>query len=96
MGYEIAPVTIWANGQAVSGNYINSTICFDNLKDTAQFYWEIRSVGQDSNGIKYDEFLCQGNITISGADYDAWGQSADINFAAYEYICEQLNLTLIP
>jgi hypothetical protein len=36
-----------------------------------------------------------GNTTINGAAYDEWGQSADVNLAAYEYICEQLNLTLI-
>jgi hypothetical protein len=37
-----------------------------------------------------------GNTTITGAAYDEWGQSADVNLAAYQYICTQLNLTLIP
>ncbi len=40
--------------------------------------------------------LQSGNTTISGEAYNEWGQSADVNLAAYEYICEQLNLTLIP
>jgi hypothetical protein len=40
--------------------------------------------------------LQSGNTTISGQAYDQWGQSADVNLGAYEYICDQLNLTLIP
>lgn len=40
--------------------------------------------------------LQSGNTTISGAEYQAWGEQADVNFAAYEYICTQLNLTLNP
>jgi len=95
MGYSIEPVTIWANGEAKQGNYIDASIVNDNLSDYAQFYWQISGVtgtGEDQQ----KEALAQGNTTISGAAYDTWGQSADINLAAYKYICEQLNLTLIP
>jgi len=93
MGYSIAPVTIWANGQAVSGNYIDASIVNDNLSDYAQFYWQISSVtgtGEDQQ----KQSLAQGNTSISGDAYTIWGQAADINLAAYQYICEQLNLTL--
>ena len=95
MGYSIAPVTIWANGQAVSGNYIDASIVNDNLSDYAQFYWQISSVtgtGEDQQ----KQSLAQGNTSISGDAYTTWGQAADINLAAYQYICEQLNLTLQP
>ena len=95
MGYSIQPVQIWTNGQASSGNFIDASIVNDNLSDYAQFYWQISSVtgtGED----KQTQSLAQGNTSISGADYISWGQSSDINYAAYEYICEQLNLTLIP
>ena len=37
-----------------------------------------------------------GNTTINGQAYADWGQAADVNLAAYQYICDQLNLTLIP
>jgi len=40
--------------------------------------------------------LTQGNTTISGEAYAEWGAASDVNLAAYQYICEQLNLTLIP
>lgn len=96
MGYSIQPVQIWTNGQASEGNFIDASIVNDNLSDYAQFYWQISSVTTDSEGAETKQGLTQGNTTISGADYDAWGASADINYAAYQYICSQLNLTLIP
>lgn len=95
MGYLIQPVQIWTNGQASSGNFIDASIVNDNLSNYAQFYWVISSVtgtGEDET----KQALAQGNTSINGAAYDTWGQSADINLAAYQYICEQLNLTLQP
>ena len=96
MGYLIQPVQIWTNGQASSGNFIDASIVNDNLSNYAQFYWVISSVTTDSEGNETKQALAQGNTSISGDDYITWGQSADINLAAYEYICTQLNLTLIP
>ena len=96
MGYSIQPVTIWQNGQAQSGNFIDASIVNDNLSNYAQFYWVISSVVKDAEGNETKTALAQGNTTISGADYDNWGTSSDVNLAAYQYICTQLNLTLIP
>ena len=95
MGYSITPVQIWTNGQASSGNFIDASIVNDNLSDYAQFYWVISSVtgtGEDQT----KQSLAQGNTSISGEAYTTWGQAGDVNLAAYQYICEQLNLTLIP
>jgi hypothetical protein len=96
MSYSITPVIIWTNGQASSGNYIDASIVNDNLSNYAQFYWVISSVTTDSEGSETKQSLAQGNTSISGEDYTAWGQAGDVNLAAYQYICEQLNLTLIP
>lgn len=95
MGYSIQPVTIWVNGQAQQGNEIVASIVNDNLKDWAQFYWLINKVSGEGDE-KISVNLANGNTTISGQAYQDWGQSPDINLAAYEYICTQLNLTLIP
>jgi len=95
MGYSIQPVQIWTNGQASEGNFIDASIVNDNLSDYAQFYWVISSVtgtGEDET----KQALAQGNTSISGDAYTTWGTSQDINLAAYQYICEQLNLTLQP
>jgi len=90
MAYEIQPVTIWQDGKQVVANEITASINYDDLQNNATFYWYLTNSNNDN------ETITQGNTSISGADYDAWGASADINLAAYQYICSQLNLTLIP
>ena len=95
MGYSIQPVHIWTNGQASTGNFIDAAIVKDNLSDYAQFYWQISNVsGSGDNEVK--QSLAQGNTSISGDAYTTWSEAADVNLAAYEYICSQLNLSLIP
>jgi len=86
----IQPVQIWANGSVQTGNWINAYIINDNLKDTAQFYWSIYTEITSGN------LLSQGNLTLTGEEYLLWDTSNDINQAAYDWICFQLNLTLIP
>jgi len=87
---QIQPIQIWVNGSVQTGNYINAYIINDNLQDSATFYWAIFTANIDGTQ------LSQGNLTINDPEYDQWGQSADINEAAYEWICDQLSLTLIP
>lgn len=96
MGYSIQPVEIWQNGQSETGNWIDASIVNDNLSDYAQFYWQISKVTTDADGNETKQSLTQGNSTISGEDYVIWGETQDVNLAAYQYICSQLNLTLIP
>lgn len=96
MGYSIQPVDIWQNGESQTGNFIDASIVNDNLKDYAQFYWNISKVTTDADGNETKQSLTQGNSTISGEAYDIWGSASDVNLAAYQYICSQLNLTLIP
>jgi hypothetical protein len=96
MGYSIQPVQIWTNGQASEGNFIDASIVRDNLSDYAQLLWQISNVTTDSEGAETKQLLTQGNTTITGDAYSTWGQSGDVNLAAYQYICTQLNLTLQP
>lgn len=92
---NIQPINIWSNGQSVTANSINARIIFDNLSDYAKFYWELNSETIiDTDTVV--TVVSSGNTTINGENYVIWGQSADINLAAYEYICNELNLTLIP
>jgi len=86
---QIQPVQIWVNGQEQTGNYINAHIINDNLESFATFYWAIYN--NHSNVL----LLSAGNLTISEPDYSVWDDTADINLAAYEWICSQLGLTLI-
>jgi hypothetical protein len=86
---QIQPIQIWVSGQEQTGNCINAYIINDNLQDSATFYWAIFSSIAD--GIK----LSDGNLTISEPDYSVWDSTANINLAAYQWICDQLGLTLI-
>jgi hypothetical protein len=86
---QIEPIQIWVNGQLQTGSWINAYIINDNLKDNATFYWGIFSSENDGNK------LSDGNLTIVEPDYSVWDSTADINLAAYQWICDQLGLTLI-
>lgn len=86
---QIQPIQIWVNGQEQIGNYINAYIIHDNLQDSASFYWAIFT--DDTAAIQ----LSQGNLTMIEPDYSIWDATADINLAAYQWICDQLGLTLI-
>ena len=96
MGYSIQPVQIWTDGQAKSGNFIDASIVIDNLSNYAQFNWVISNLTTNSEGAQTKQVLTSGNTSISGTDYDTWSEAAEVNLAAYQYICTQLNLTLIP
>lgn len=44
---------------------------------------------------KYSEVVAEGNLTMDSLDYLAWGESADINAAAYVWGADKLNLVLV-
>ena len=90
---QIEPVQIWVNGSVQTGSWINAYIINDNLFDSATFYWAIFADGAepDTQGLQ----LSEGNLTINEPDYSVWDSTADINLAAYQWICTELGLTLI-
>ena len=90
---SIQPIQIWVNGQVKTGSWINAQIINDNLKDFAIFYWSIFEDGLEPN--TQGSQLSEGNLTINDPDYSVWDSSADINLAAYQWICTELGLTLI-
>lgn len=86
---QIQPIQIWNNGSVQTGSWINAYIIHDNLENSATFFWAIFTA--DTAGTQ----LAQGNLTIVEPDYSVWDNTADINEAAYQWICSQLGLTLI-
>ena len=86
----IQPIDIWINGSIQKGNFIDSVISFDNLKDSANFDWKILT-----SDIGYN-VIAQGTLIMVEPDYSIWDSTSDINQAAYEWVCNQLSLTLIP
>jgi hypothetical protein len=97
MAKQISPVTIWANGTSKDAEYLQVTGINDNYESSATNYWalftKVTTDGVDSQG----EQVAQGNLTIQGQDYIDWGNqpAMDINTWIYDWVAEQLNITII-
>lgn len=92
---EIQPINIWSNGQSLQANNLDMYIINDNLSSSATFYYQLLKVTTDQEGQTSSQQLSQGNLTMSGTDYNNWGNVGDINDEAYTWAAEQLNLTLV-
>ena len=90
----IEPVTIWKNGESQEANLLNAYIVNDNLATACYFYYSLCASGQGTEAMPLviGQTLAEGNIAMTGEDYLDWDNS---NEAAYVYIAEKLNLTLI-
>jgi hypothetical protein len=91
---KIQPVTIWKNGESQEANLLNAYIVNDNLQSFCSFYYSLNAGGEGTEAMPLviGQMLADGNINMSGQDYLDWDNS---NEAAYVYIAEKLNLTLI-
>jgi hypothetical protein len=78
----IEPVSIWDNGQVLEATILNAYCINDNLSTSGTFYYSILSDAQQQ--------LTQGNLTMTGDAYQAW----QTNDYAYDWVAEQLNLTI--
>jgi transcriptional antiterminator Rof (Rho-off) len=91
---KIQPVTIWKNGESQEANLLLANSEYDNLESACSFIYKLCSSGEGTEAMPLviGQTLAQGNITMKDEDYLAWDNS---NEAAYVYIAEKLNLTLI-
>jgi hypothetical protein len=78
----IEPIFIWVNGTQDEGTILNAYCINDNLSTSGTFYYSILSDAQQQ--------LAQGNLTMTGEDYQAW----QTNDYAYDWVAGQLNLTI--
>jgi len=84
---QIQPVSIWYNGIMVMATIFNMTGISDNLTSSASFYYQLFS--------EVNQLIVEGNITMTGFDYEAYSTSPDSNSYAYQWGATQLNLTII-
>jgi hypothetical protein len=89
----IQPVNIWTGGQSLQANNLDMYVISDNLSSSATFYYQLLKVETIDDNTSTQQ-LAQGNLTISGTDYDNWNATPDINDAAFVWAAGQLNLTL--
>ena len=84
---QIQPVPMWVNGKNVNADFLNVISVNDNLINSATFYYQLLSA--------QNQELTGGNLTISGAEYDAWGATENVNLAAFYWVAKQLNIILL-
>lgn len=89
---SIQPITIWVAGQEKVATLLGLSIVYDNLIDSATFYYALYSSTEEGEA---GENISSGNLAMTPAEYAAWDESTDVNQAAYEWAAAQLNLTLI-
>lgn len=84
---QIQPVSIWYNGIMVMATIFNMNAINDDLSSTATFYYQLFT---DIN-----QQVAEGNLVMTGFDYEAYSTSPDSNSYAYQWGATQLNLTLV-
>lgn len=90
---QISPVSIWKNGQNKTASILDAYIINDNLESSCTFYWMLKEADTEQDEqIIAGQVLADGNVTMSGDDYDNWDGNNDL---AFEYIAEQINVTLL-
>ena len=83
----IKPITSWANGKTLIATLLRTRGTFDNMRNSAQFYYLLSSQKEDGT---IDEKVAEGNLTISGDDY----QKYDSNDYAKNWIATTLGLEI--
>jgi len=99
MAKQIQPVTIWVNGESKVAEYFQVTGINDNYESSATNYWQLFTKVVDAEGVEsIGEQVAQGNLTIDGADYVAWGDqpAMAINAWIYQWSADKLNLVILP
>ena len=81
---QIEPIQSWINGKSVTATIFNMYVIGGVLGSSASFYYSLL----DSDLAN----VAQGNLTMSGEAYAAWGNDDEY---AWEYAAKELNLTII-
>lgn len=99
MAKQIQPVNVWVNGEVKVAEWLSMRSINDDLETSATLYYELCENAQDENqNNSKGSAVANGNLTMSGQDYQDWGNQSgtDINTWAYNWAAQQLNLTIIP
>ena len=83
----IEAVSIWDNGTVQEAKILNAYAINVTLSTSATFYYQLFAENVD---LTVGQQLAQGNLTMTGDAYQAW----QTNEYAYDWVAEQLNLTI--
>ena len=81
---QIEPISIWDNGKTQSAEKLYTYGTNTTLGVSAAFYYILYT--------KDNQTLAQGNLTMTGEDYQKWSDSDDY---AWDWIAGQLNLVIV-
>lgn len=82
----IQPISIWKDGSSLSASIFKMYISYDDLESSATFQYQLLD---DTL-----QLVTYGSLTMTGAEYAAWGASGDSNAEAYVYGATSLSLTV--
>jgi hypothetical protein len=98
MAKKIEPQQVWVNGESKVAEFFSVTCINDNYESSATNYWALFTKVVDAEGVESQgEQVAQGNLTIQGEEYVAWGDqpAMAINAWIYNWSADKLNLTII-
>ena len=96
---HIEPIQIWKNGQNKTASILDAYIINDNLSSSCTFYWQLKEADITPEPTEdtpepqpiAGEVLADGNVTMSGDDYNNWDGS---NHEAFNFIANKINVTI--
>ena len=86
----IEQVTVWFNGQEEQATILSANATSDNLVDSAFFYYSLMKSGTYNPMNAGLVSLASGSLNMTDEAYQAW----ETNDYAYDWIAQQLNLTI--
>jgi hypothetical protein len=86
----IQPVTVWFNGEEQQATVLSAIASGDNLLDSASFTYQLLKQVEPNPMNAGLSGLVSGQLTMTGEAYQNW----ETNDYAYEWVAEQLNLTI--
>jgi citrate synthase len=99
----ITPVNIWHEGTLKEASLLVVNSSYDDLNTYASFSYRIMQELEAPQGVPpmmpammpavMNMTVVSGQVSMNGQDYIDWDNS---NEAAYEYVAEKLNLTIVP
>lgn len=99
---KIETFSVWKDGANYQADDLSVRIVNDDLSTMATFYYSISQSPvetKDAEGsvsvITPGAMLAEGNVSISGEDYEQWGDATNVNLAAFEFVASKLGLTLV-
>lgn len=84
----IESVSIWDNGKVQEAKILNAYAANVTLGTSATFFYSLLTENED---LSVGKHIAQGNLTMTGEDYEAW----EVDSYAWDWLAEQLNLTII-